>query len=260
MALNNTEDPTAIGVFTVIYSVVFDIQNNLLMWVLMYLAVKIVVIYISVHYHYRSDGDRIEKSKNIMNALSALYETSIYLDPIYSKRFQTEDLIIRNASLSGNGKRQEAAKFFQRIGGISTKAISMFGNAIGSEGKSHWFKAASTYATIERALGSPKSAAALAQRIWTSIASEGKDVLTADDIAEALGPHRKEDAKQIFDILDENENGDIQLDEMVQLLVEASKNRSGIYQGMVDINHAINTFEWVLLILIGVIVIALIRE
>ena len=236
----------------------YDIELYILTWVLMYLFTKVIIIYISVHYHYRSDSIRIEKSKNMLAALGALYETSIYLDPVYSKKFETEDLIIRNASLSGGGKRKDAAKFFQKIGGVGTKALSVFGNVINSEGKSHWFKATSTYATIEQAIESPKSAAALAQRIWTSLASEGKDVLTADDIAEAMGPFRKEEAQQIFEVVDENENGDIQLEEMIQTVVEASRTRTSIYQGMHDINHAINTFEWVLLSIIAILIIFLI--
>lgn len=171
----------------------------------------------------------------MLAALSSLYETSTYLDPVYSKRFQTEDIIIRNASLSGGGKSEDAAKFFQRVGGMGAKAMSVVGSATGKDGKSHWFKAASTYATIEHALENPKSAAALAQRIWTSLATEGKDVLTVDDIAEAFGPHRKEEAQQIFSVLDENENGDIQLEEMVQTVVEACRTRVNIYAGMQDI-------------------------
>ena len=258
MAVNNTQDETALEMFNTMYSIVFDIQDNLLMWALMYILVKIIIIYITVHYHYRSDNGRIDKSKNLLDALGALYETSVYLDPVYSKRFQAEDLIIRHASSSTAGKGQEVAKFFQRIGGLGSKAVSLFGSAIGSQGKSHWFKAGSTYTTIERAMGNTKSAAALAQRIWISLASEGKDVLTAEDIAEAFGPHRKEDAQQIFNILDENENGDIQLDEMVQTVVEASKTRSSIYQSIIDINHSINTFEWVLLIVIATTVVLII--
>ena len=236
--------------------VFYDVMYNVIAWVVMYWLVKCLIMYITIHYHYRSDSGRIEKSKNLNAALGKLYETSVYLDPLYSKRFQTEDLIIRNASSSG--KRSEAAKFFQRIGGVSAQAMSMFGTAMGSDNKSHWLKSASTYATVERAMSDTKSAAALAQRIWISLASDGKDVLTVDDIAEAMGPHKTEEAKKMFELLDENENGDIRLDEMVQTVVESSRTRNNIYQGMSDMDHAINTFEWVLLIMVAMIMIFII--
>ena len=258
VAINFLEDPESQASYNNICIVVVAITLNVLTWVMMYFVVKMIIIYISVHYHYRSDSGRIDNSKNLFAALGALYETSIYLDPVYSKRFETQDLIIRNAMLSRGGKRKDAAKFFKKIGGVGTKALSVFGNVLNGEGKSHWFKAASTYAIIEDAMGKPKSAAALAQRIWTSIASEGKNALTAEDIAESMGPQRKEEAQEIFNAIDENENGDILLEEFVQTVVEACNTRNSIYQGMHDINHSINTFEWVLLTAIATLVIFLI--
>ena len=81
-------------------------------------------------------------------------------------------------------------------------------------------------------MSKPRSAAALAQRIWTSLATSGKDVLTESDIAEAMGPHRKQEAEEIFKIIDENENGNILLEEFVLVAVEACNSRNSIYQGM----------------------------
>ena len=217
-------------------------------------------MYISVHYHYRSDSHRIEKSKELITALCKLYDASIYLDPIYTERFQEQDITIRTAVLAGGARRNDALKFFQKIGGVSHKILAAFGNMVGSKSASHWFKVDSSYATIEYALESPKGAAALAQRIWISLTAQGRDVLTAEDIAEAFGPHRKEDAQKYFEILDQNENGDIRLDELVPTLVEAGRQRNNIYQGMSDINHAINTFEWILLLIIGLAMVAFISK
>ena len=78
----------------------------------------------------------------------------------------------------------------------------------------HWLRPASSYAVVERAMANPKSAAALGRRIWMSFVVVGKDKLKAQDIAEVLGPFRKEEAQSYFKVLDENEAGDIQLDEM----------------------------------------------
>jgi hypothetical protein len=217
-------------------------------WAVAYLLLKIVILYISIHYHYRSDKRRIEKSKNLINALSKLYETSVYLDPLYCDKFRDQDVIIRNAVAAGGSKRKGTLKFFQKIGGASHKVLSAFGTMLGSQGKSHWFKVDSSYATIEYALESHNSAAALAQRIWISLATEGKKALTLSDIAEAFGPDRKDEAEECFKAIDENENGDVRLTEMIPMLVDAGRTRADIYSGMQDIDHCINTFEWILLL------------
>jgi Ca2+-binding EF-hand superfamily protein len=88
----------------------------------------------------------------------------------------------------------------------------------------------------------------------------GKDILTASDIAEVLGPHRREEAEDHFKVLDENENGDIQLEEMVMTVVETGRVRHAIFQNMEDINHAINTFDWVALLAIAATMVFFICE
>lgn len=108
-----------------------------------------------------------------------------------------------------------------------------------------------SYAIVERALGHPRSAAALAKRIWMSLVPNNKDMLTAEDIADVLGPHSREEAQDLFKILDENDSGDITLNEMVWTVIEAGRIRHAIYSGMHDINRAINVFDWICLLIIG---------
>ena len=220
-----------------------------------------MIMYICIHFHYRADFHRLQKSKQVQVALCSLYEASTQLHQPYDDKLITVDLIIHDSSLSGKGsKRKDAAKFFQKIGGGMATFVSLFGTTVGAGSKSHWFKADSSYATVEKALEHPKSAAALAKRIWMALVAEGRTTLTVDDISGAFGPYRRQEAQACFDTLDENENGDIRLNELVPTVVEAGKVRTAIYEGMHDINHAINTLDWILLIGIAVIMTFLIRK
>jgi Ca2+-binding EF-hand superfamily protein len=62
-------------------------------------------------------------------------------------------------------------------------------------------------------------------------------------LPEVLGPYRRDEAIEIFKVIDDNESGDIRLEEMVWTVVEAGRIRHAIYQQMTDINHCINTFD-----------------
>ena len=211
-----------------------------------------MVLYISIHYHYRSDFDRIKRSKAMQGALSTLYEASLSIYPAYKEPFATEDFIIRHfTALDKNGPIQGAQKFLCKLGMAGDKISEILGNVLNSTRNSHWFKSDSPYAVVGHALEHPRSAAALATRIWQSLVREGNDKLTVDDIAEVLGPHKREDAAKYFKVLDDNENKDIQLDELVMTAVELGRIRHAIFQGMNDINHAINTFDWIALLAIA---------
>lgn len=216
-----------------------------------------MIVYITVHYHYRSNLVRVEHSKDMHNALMTLYDASVYLYPVGHAQFEEEDLVIRNATGAEHGEyRTRATSYLSRLGIDSYGMTSFFGNfTAGGTSKSHWLRPASTYAVVERALANPRSAAALARRIWMSLVVVGNESLTQEDIAEVLGPFQREEAAQIFKVMDENESGDIQLDEMVWTVVEAGRIRHAIYQNMHDIDHCINTFDWIALAMLAAVMI-----
>ena len=217
-----------------------------------------MIVYITVHYHYRSNLVRIEHSKDMHNALMTLYDVSVYLYPPAQGHFEEEDRIIRNATGAEHGEhRVRATSYLSRLGVDTYGMTDFFGNFMspGASSKSHWLRPASTYAVVERALANPKSAAALAKRIWMSLVVVGKESMCQEDIAEVLGPFRRDEAEQIFKVLDENESGDIQLDEMVWTVVEAGRIRHAIFQNMHDIDHCINTFDWVALAILGTVMV-----
>lgn len=224
------------------------LQTIFLLWAGAYLIEKVVIVYICLHYHYRSDKNRITRSKEVQKALVALYETSLYHYPLFG-RFTAEDSIIHGFDQSGN--QTQGSKPVQKTAIFGRKIPHAFGHIIGSDSDSHFWRPDADYATVERALEHPTSAAALAKRLWVSLCCQGKTALTVDDIAEAFGPHRKEEAEECFRILDENHNGDIRLNEFVPSVVEAGRIRHDIYRSMSDIDHAINTFDWVMIIAIA---------
>jgi hypothetical protein len=223
-----------------------DILSQATFWVAFYVLEKTIILYITIHYHYRADQSRNVHSKEMHKALVTLYEASVYLHPVHSRQFMAEDATIRDASALKESSRIEAVKFLHRLGFRQRNISKFFGRS-----DSHWMNTSSPYSVIERALGDPKSATAMATRIWKSIVLHGKDAMTAEDIAEVLGPYRREEALECFKVLDENESKDIRLDEFVWTVIEAGRVRCAIYEGMTAINHCINTFDWVALIFLA---------
>ena len=206
--------------------IVNDILTMAVVWAVLFFLEQIVMLFISIHYHYRADGVRIEESKRRRNALLTLYEASISLYAPFQAEFQSEDMVIRNGK--GEGKR----KFLSKFSSSNPKVI------------------------VDHALEDQRSSAAMAKRIWMSLVPEGRDVLTVQDIIEVLGIHRRAEAEEAFANLDKNENGDINLSEMVLIVLETGRTRRVVYQGMTDINRAINVLDWMsrCLIMMAVII------
>jgi hypothetical protein len=241
--------------------VIDDVLQQGTLWAYFYFLEKIVMLYITVHFHSRSDMGRIEKSKNMHNALIALYDASTYLYPVGTPEFHDIDTIIGNATGAEHGEyRVRATRYLARLGIDTYGMTSFFGNFLDGDPKSHWLRPASSYAVVERAIANPKSAHALARRIWMSLVPVGRDALTAQDIAEVLGPFRKEEAENYFKILDEGELGDIRLSEMEWTVAEAGRVRNNIYRSMHAADHCINTFDCVMAYFITVFWVPTLKE
>lgn len=180
-----------------------DFLQQCSLWAVFYVMEKIAILYITVHYHFRSDLGRISRSKEMQNALMALYKASLYLYPIGTPEFVDEDAMIGNATGSEHGEhRVRATRYLSRLGIDIYALTSFFGNFLSSDPSPHWLRPASAYATVERVIANPKLAAALARRIWMSMVPAGKESLSASDLAEVLGLFRKEEAEIYFKSLD----------------------------------------------------------
>ncbi|KAK2781338.1 hypothetical protein FQN53_000616 [Emmonsiellopsis sp. PD_33] len=247
LAVNWNKDPDSWGWDDTID----DVLHHVTFWGAFYLAEKIVMLYIRIHFHYRGNQGKNTQSKEMHIALVTLYEASVYLYPVGSSAFIAEDTAINQETPTKDISAAGAGDFLRQMGWGNKKTSAYFG--IKSESKSHWMSHSGSYAIVERALADPKASAALASRIWKSLTSEGQEQLTAEDVAEVLGPYRREEALQHFKALDKNENKGIKLEEMVWTVIEAGRIRRDIYRGMASINHCINTADW-----IGVLFLALV--
>jgi Ca2+-binding EF-hand superfamily protein len=90
------------------------------------------------------------------------------------------------------------------------------------------------------------------------LVSKETNTLTLQNIRTALSNDLNADvdidklAKAIFELLDENENGNIQFEEFASLTVGVGKARRNTYKALSDVNHSLNTFDWVLCIILAV--------
>lgn len=221
-----------------------------------YLIEKVAISYIAIHYHYRRTGTTLERTKNIQQALIILYEASLYLHKVGDHTFSEEDALIRNAK--GDMKpsaRVRLSSYFARLGLDSYKFVSLFGNFISDGSDSHWLRPGSSYATVERAWANPTAAAALARRIWLSLVPRGQYGLAESDVIEILGPKRAIEAKSLFKTIDANDSGYISLDDFVGMVTEAGQQKHNIFKTIADMDHCINTLDWLLLLIIAAVMI-----
>ncbi|KAJ0165182.1 putative MscS family protein [Colletotrichum tanaceti] len=233
-----------------------DVLQQLTLWVCFYFLEKLFISYIAIHYHYRGDNVKLARTKDLQNALMALYDASVSLHPPHGGPFAEEDLIIRNAR--GDSRDPgfvRVSSYLARLGVDGYAMTGLFGNFISAEPGAHWLRPASTYAVIERAWANPASAAALARRIWLSLVARGKPGLAVDDIVEVLGPHRRGEAVAIFKTLNENDGPDIRVEELVGIVTEGGRARHQVYKNMENMDHCINTFDWFCLLILAAVMI-----
>ncbi|KKA26671.1 hypothetical protein TD95_001651 [Thielaviopsis punctulata] len=216
-----------------------------------YLAEKAVVQLIGISYHQRSFANRIKDSKREVYLLGLLYDASRALFPMYCPEFEDEDYIITdsiNLMLAGNKKRGNVApmRIIGDVGRLGDKVTSVFGNIASEITGKNVFNPNSAHSIVVEALERTKSAEALARRIWMSFVVEDKDALFPEDVQEVLGPNYKEEADEAFSAMDNDGNGDISLDEIIRKIVDMSRERKAITEGMKDIGQALRAFDEVL--------------
>ncbi|OLN85999.1 putative MscS family protein C1183.11-like protein 3 [Colletotrichum chlorophyti] len=252
LAVNVNKDPDTLAWDDVLA----DVLEQAALWVAFYFVEKLMISYISVHYHYRNNQAKLTHTKEVHNALIALYDASVYLHPIHSGAFDEEDIFIRNAKgdMHSSG-RARVTSYLARLGIDGYKMTNLFGNFISDDPSAHWLRPASSYSVVERSWADPKSATALARRIWLSLAAKGSPGLTVDDLCEVLGPYRKAEAAKIFKTLNENQSHDIRLEDFIGIVTEAGKSRHDIYRNISSMDHCINTFDWFCLFIIAAVMI-----
>jgi hypothetical protein len=195
-----------------------------------------------VNYHRRSFDGRIKKSKHNIHLLGLLYDASRTLFPMYCGEFMEEDYLINDgiealiAKTTGQPMHQRSGsatpmKLIGQVGRVGDKVTSIFGNIASEITGKQVFNPNSAHSVVE-ALEKTRSSEALAKRLWMSFVVEGKEALHVEDVEEILGPSRKEEAEQVFAVLDNDGNGNISLDEMIMKVVETGRDRKAIAASM----------------------------
>ena len=221
---------------------------------LVYLGEKFIIQLISIDYHRKQFYYRIKESKRNIYLFSLLYEASRELFPAYCNEFAEEDYIISDqltASL-GLGSKQRSKvrsgsrtpmRVLQDIGRVGDKLTSAFGNVAHEITGKQIFDPNSSHSIVIEALERPRSAEALAKRVWVSFVVEGREALFQDDLMDVLGGDRRNEAEEAFAAIDQDGNGDISLDEMILVVTEYGRERKAIASSMHDVDQAINVLD-----------------
>ncbi|KAH8693650.1 hypothetical protein BGW36DRAFT_383455 [Talaromyces proteolyticus] len=235
--------------------IIENVLFNIILWAALWFIEKCVILYISIHYNSRSNFGQLEYCKEVVQALVTLYDASIRLHPVNHYAFDTDDAaIIYSQPARREGRSGGRVRDISNMLDIGTQHFtSALGYVVNSSEESHWLVPRSSYAFVLRAIDNPTTARALANRIWMALASEERDVLTLEDIKKALAPQQfgYDDPEYLFRLVDESENGNIRQDEFVSTVVGIGKMRRNTYEAIADVSHALNTFDWVLCIILA---------
>lgn len=235
---------------------------------LVFLGEKFFIQIISINYHRKQFNSRIRESKRNVYLLSLLYEASRALFPAYCNEFAEEDYIIGDqinlSALGGLGSKnrshrrsgsQTPMRLLQDVGRIGDKVTSAFGNVAQEITGKQVFNPNSAHSIVTEALEKRRSSEALAKRLWMSFVIEGKEALYQDDIIDVLGHEHEEEAMEAFGALDRDMNGDISLDEMIQVITQMSRDRKAIATSMHDVDQAINVLDRMLMTIVTIVII-----
>ncbi|KAM5355619.1 hypothetical protein ACJ41O_002265 [Fusarium nematophilum] len=228
-----------------------------------FLGEKAIVQLIGISYHQRSFANRIKASKREVHLLGLLYDASRTLFPMHCQEFADEDYIINDSievMLRGKKGHRRAGsatpmKLIGEVGRIGDKVTSVFGNIASEITGKNMFNPNSAHSVVLEALEKTRSSEAMGRRIWMSYVVENHNSLVLEDFQEVLGPAYKDEAEEAFYMIDNDDNGDISLDEMVRKVVEIGKERKAIAEGMKDIGQALRAFDRILLFVVLLIII-----
>jgi hypothetical protein len=222
-----------------------------------FLAEKTLIQIIAIDYHRKQYDEKITESKRLVRILDHLYDASRALFPEFSREFEDEDADIQGNTLADVrttlAKRGVDTKLLNNLGRARDKATAAFGAMASDIAGKQMFSTTSAHAIVLEALESDRSSRALARRLWLSFVRVDSDVLYKQDLVDVLGPQHKDEADEIFAHLDKDGNGDVSLDEMIMLVVDAAQDRKNRTNSMQDISHAISVLDRLLslVVLIG---------
>ena len=234
---------------------------------IVYLAEKVLIQIISVNYHRMQYDMKIKESKQQVQVLSVLYNASIADFPAYCPEFQEEDYIINDspdlAVATSSHKRSGSAtplRLLANVGRLGDKVTAAFGSIAHEVTGKEVFNPTASHSVVVEALEKKRSSEALAKRIWMSLVVEGKEALYQEDLIEVLHDHPQSEAIQAFEMLDQDGNGDVNLDEMILKVCEIGRTRKSIASSLHDVDQAINVLDNLILTAVLLVVIFIFSE
>ncbi|KAL7266283.1 hypothetical protein RUND412_011176, partial [Rhizina undulata] len=231
---------------------------------IVFLGEKLIIQIVSVDYHRKQFAQRIRTNKENVRFLSRLYEASRTLFPVYDEFFKEDYIILQGtipAILTTPGTRMSGSinpikNILHQINHVQETMAGTIGN-IAQEvtGAKDICNATSPYSVVIDALHRKISAEALAHRIWMSFVPEGSTALTLDDLLEVMGHEHEERAKECFQAIDADGNGDVSMDEMLLHVLHVYNERRSLAKSMQDVDNAISALDKILLFLVFIIVV-----
>jgi hypothetical protein len=222
----------------------------------LFIAQKLIVQLISVNYHRRQFNARVNESKLKVRMLDGLTEHSLKMFPLNAHPFEMEDFEILT-SLDASQQDPSSTKLVGGVALYTEMLQTTVGNITSEITGARSNQSAAIHNLVVEALESKRSSRALGSRLWQSFVMEGKDALFRADIEEIFGRGRAEEANEVFNLLDQDNNGDISLDEMVLTVLEISRERKAIAASMHDVGQAVRVLDRFLfviaLILLGIV-------
>lgn len=242
-----------------------DVLFGLLVCALILLAEKTIIQLLSINYHRKTFDAKIKDIKRRVDLLGYLYDASRTMFPMHCKEFRADDAAIADPFLGANKVKAPGGASFTRplkfvknnVGKVGGKVTSAFGSVAHELTGKQMFNSNSARSVVAQALERKPSTEALARRIWMSFVIEGRESLFLDDLVEVLGAGREMDAEEAFAMLDRDENGDVNMDEMALTLTEFAKRRKALNRSMHDVDEAIDALDGLLMavaFVIGVLV------
>jgi hypothetical protein len=225
---------------------------------IIWLGERVLIQVVSINYHRKQFALRIRESKDRVQQLTALYESSRTMFPAFCPEFAEEDSIISDTidmilTRKKGHKRSGSStpgRVLRDVGRFGDKLTTAFGNVAHEITGKQVFNPNSPHSIVVEALEKNRASEALARRLWLSFVVEGHEALYIEDIVEVFGEHRREEAEACFQALDVDGNGDVSLDEMIQTVTEVGRERRAVSNSMHDVDQAINVLDRMLCVVV----------
>lgn len=223
----------------------------------LYLVEKMLIQMVSVNYHGKQFYDHIKELKTLSRAIETMYDVSRKRFYDNHPAFKDEDLDIHDVrgfrkDRHGRPKAvdETAAILMTNLGNTADRVTSVLGYLVSDIAGRQVLNPTASGPVVEAALERPVSAEALARRIWNSFTDFGHTPLDLESITAMLGPGREAQAEYIHRKVDADGNGDITLDEMVDLVKRVAAERQSIWEGASNVKDAIKVLDRVLSVVV----------